>query len=265
MRVGEGAAGHQRRDDRCSGRLGEGQQLCGGTGAHDAAADVQHRFLGASQQLRGGLDLLAVRLRDGTVAGQVVARRPDEGHLGLLRVFRDVDEHGARAAGRGDLVGRGDRAGDLGGVLHEERMLGHRHGDADDVGLLEGIRAHQGREDLACDREQRHRVHVGVGDRRDEVRRARPRRRDRDADLAGCRGVALGGVTGALLVAHEDVAQGRRVHERVVDGEDRAAGQTEHVGHPQQLERADDGFGPREHGSGGSAGGRPRNGRSGVE
>src|ERR1017187_2949842 len=42
----------------------------------------------------------------------------------------------------------------------------------------------------------------------------------------GRQGVALGHVTGALFVAHEDVAD-RRVQERVVDREDGAAGQPE--------------------------------------
>ena len=265
VRVGERAAGHQRRDDGSAGRLGEGEQLVRGARAHDAAADVEHRLLRGLQQLRRRLDLLAMRLRDRAVAGQVIARRPDEGHLGLLRVLRDVHEHGAGAAGRGDLVGRGDRAGDLRGILHEEGVLRDRHGDADDVGLLEGVRAHQRREDLAGDGEEGHGVHVGVGDRRHEVRGARSGGRDRDADLAGCRGVTLGGVTGALLVADEDVAERRRVHERVVDREDRAAGQAEHVGHPQQFERTDDGRGSGEHRSGGSAGGRPGNGRSSVD
>jgi hypothetical protein len=43
---------------------------------------------------------------------------------------------------------------------------------------------------------------------------------------AGGVGVALGHVAGALLVAHEDVAD-RRVDDRVVHREDRAAGQAE--------------------------------------
>ena len=63
------------------------------------------------------------------------------------------------------------------------------------------------REHLAGDADDRHRVHVGVGDRGDEVGRAGAGGRDRDADLVGCGGVALGGVAGALLVAHQDVAE----------------------------------------------------------
>ena len=58
---------------------------------------------------------------------------------------------------------------------------------------------------LAGDRDDRHRVHVGVGDRGDQVGRARARGRHADADPAGRLRVALGRVAGALLVADQDV------------------------------------------------------------
>ncbi len=264
VRVGERAACHERGHDGCAGRLGERAQLCGRPRADHAAADVQHGLLGVGDQLRRGLDLLAVRLGHRPVAGEVDLRRPHEGRLGLLGVLRDVDEHGAGATGRRDLERRGDRAGDVLGALDQERVLGDRHRDADDVGLLEGVRAHEGREHLARDADDRHGVHVGVGDRGDEVGGARAGGRDGDADATGCRGIALGGVTGALLVADEDVTHRLVVHEGVVDGHDRPAGKTEDVGHPQQVEGADDRFRAREHGRRGGAGGRPGNGRGGV-
>ena len=79
----------------------------------------------------------------------------------------------------------GDRAGDVLGAGDEEAVLGDRHRDAADVGLLEGVRPDRRGGDLAGDGDDRHRVHVGVGDRRDEVRGARAGRRHADADLAG--------------------------------------------------------------------------------
>ena len=72
-----------------------------------------------------------------------------------------------------------------------------------------------------------HRVQHRVRQRRDEVRRARARRRDADADPPGGLRVPGGGVPRALLVAHEDVAHERGVVERVVGREDRAAGDAE--------------------------------------
>ena len=101
-------------------------------------------------------------------------------------------------------------------------MLRDRHRDAADVGLLEGVGADGGAGDLAGDRDDRHGVHVGVGERRHEVRRAGAGGRHADADLAGRGGVALGRMAGALLVADEDVADLLRVEHRVVGREDRA-------------------------------------------
>ena len=84
-----------------------------------------------------------------------------------------------------------------------------------------------------------HRVHVGVGDRRDEVGGARAGGRHADADLAGGAGVALGRVAGALLVADQDVADLGGVHQRVVGRQDRAAGDAEDGVDADALEGAD--------------------------
>ena len=49
-------------------------------------------------------------------------------------------------------------------------------------------------------------------------------------------------------MTHEDVAEVGAVHQRVVDGKDRAARQAEDVGDTEQLEGADDRLRAREHG-----------------
>ena len=68
---------------------------------------------------------------------------------------------------------------------------------------------------------------IASADRRDQVGRARAARRERDADLAGRLGVALGGVPAAGLVADEDVADAGVV-EGVVGRQVRATGQAEY-------------------------------------
>ena len=62
---------------------------------------------------------------------------------------------------------------------------------------------------------------------------------------AGDVGVALGHVAGALLVAHEDVAD-RRVEQRVVGRQDAPAGQAEHHLDAFHLEALDEGLGAGE-------------------
>ena len=145
----------------------------------------------------------------------------------LQRVFRHVDEHGAGATGRGKVEGLGDRARDLIGIGDEVVVLGDRHRDAADVGFLERIGADRRAGHLAGDRHHGHGVHVRIGDRRDEVGRARTAGRHADADSAGGGGVSLGGMASGLLVAHEDVADLGGVHEGVVGGQDRTTGDAE--------------------------------------
>ena len=73
-----------------------------------------------------------------------------------------------------------------------------------------------------------------VGDRRHQVGRAGARGRERDADLARGLRVALGGVSGALLVARLDVLE-VGVVDRVVRGQVGAAGDPEDVLDPSAL------------------------------
>ncbi len=264
VRVGERTPGHERGDNRRAGSLCQGEQLLRSAGADDATADVEHRLLGLRDQLSRSLDLLPVGFGHRPVPRQIDLRRPDERRLGLLGILRDVHQHGTGATRRGDLVGSRDRAGDVFGTLDQEGVLRDRHRDPHDVGFLERISAHEAREDLARDAQQRHGVHVGIRDRRDEVRGPRPRRRDGNTDLARCRRVPFGCVTGTLLVSDEDVTNCLVVHEWVVDGHDRAAGKAEDIGHSQEVERTDDRLSARHHRRRGAASGGPGHGRGDV-
>ena len=238
MAVRERAASHQGGDDGDPGQLGQHRQLAGGAGPDHAAADVQDGALRLEDQPGGLADLLGVRPGHRAVAGQVQLVRPLVRRGGLQRGLRDVDEHRAGAAGGGDVERLGDGARDLGRVGHEEVVLGDRHRDAADVRLLEGVRADRRGSDLAGDRHDRDRVHVRVGERRDQVRGAGPRRRHAHADAAGRRGVPLRGVARALLVADQDVPDGA-VHQRVVRREDGATGDPEDVLRARSLQRPD--------------------------
>ncbi len=180
-----------------------------------------------------------MRAGDRTIPRQVDRRRPGEGRLTDEGVLADVDEDGARPTRASDVEGLGDRARDLVGIGHEVVVLGDRHRDAADVRLLEGIGPDRAAGHLAGDRDDRHRVHVGVSNRGHEVGRARPRRGHAHADLSGRRGIPFSGVARALFVAHEDVAHLGGVHERVVCRQDRATRDAEDRVDTDRLERED--------------------------
>ena len=128
-------------------------------GVDDAAAGIEDRALGLLQRLDGGEDRVGVALglrlvvQDARLLGRGI------GGGGELDVLGDVDEHRAGAAVGGDVEGLVDGLGELGGVLHQPVVLGAGPGDADGVGLLEGVVAdHEGR-DLAGQDDDRDRVH----------------------------------------------------------------------------------------------------------
>ena len=237
--VREGAARHQCGDHRDAGQLGQFPQLFGGLAADDPAADVEHGFVRGGDQLGGLVDLTVVRFGVRLVARQIHARRPAERARGLQHVFRDVDEHRARPSAGGDVEGLGHHPRDVVAVADQEVVLGDRHGDAGDVGLLEGVRADQRAADLPGHGDHRDRIHLRVGQRCHQVGGPGTRGGHHDADLPGGVRVAAGCVAGTLLVANQDVPQLLRVEQRVVDGEHGAAGDTEDDLDVELLQRPD--------------------------
>ena len=165
---------HQRRRDRCLGELGKTDQLTVGAADDHATARIDHRALGLRQSLgsRGDLLGMACGVR-GVVPGNDRRVRP-----GVIvdvlppHVHAHVDQHRTGATGLGDVHGLRDDLREVVGLLDQVAVLDDRQGDTDDVGLLEGVRADARRADLPGQRNHRHGVHVGVGDRRDQVRRA---------------------------------------------------------------------------------------------
>src|SRR5438552_3061065 len=85
-------------------------------------------------------------------------------------------------------------------------------------------RASAARAHLAGDRQERHRVHVGVGDRGHQVGGAGARGGGAHPHPPGHLRVALGHVAGALLVADQERADRRVVVERVEERDHRPAG-----------------------------------------
>ena len=163
-----------------------------------------------------------------------------EDHLGAGDVGRHVDEDGAGASGRGDVERLAHGGGQVIGGLQQEAVLDDGHRDAHDVGFLERVGADDGALHLAGDHDHGHAVHIGGGDGGDDVRGARPARHEADAGSPGHARVAVGHMGRALLVAREDVTDGRIV-ERVVDFDDGAAGIPEDHVDALGLEGSDDG------------------------
>ena len=243
--VGEGPAGHEGRHDREVRLLGEATEPVGGVRLDDAAAGVEDGTLGFVDEPHRGLHLTGVALHRRLVAGQVDGAGSMPLHLGVEDVLRDVDEDGTGTTRGGEVEGLGDDVGELLDGGDEVVVLRTRHGDAPGVGLLEGVHPDRLRRHLAGDRHHRDRVHVGVLEGGDEVRRPRSGGRHAHAHPAGGVGVPGGHVAGTLFVSGQDVADGA-VEEGVVGGQDRPAGHAEDDLDPFVFERSDEGLGSGE-------------------
>ena len=198
---------------------------------NDAVACENQRPLGGVDQLEGALIFLGTRAPVGTelrfLRGSGV---PIELARRLLRVFRDVDVHGTGTAPGRDLERFAEGRRDVVGARHQIVVLGNRQRDAGDVRFLERIGADKLAAHLAGDADDGRAVHHRRRDARHHVRRARSRRRNRDADPAARARIAVGHVRRALLVADEHVAD-RIIEHRVIRRKDGAARIPEDVGH----------------------------------
>ena len=250
--VRERAPRHEGRDHVDVAQLGQLAQFLCRVRLEDPAACVDDGSRSGQDQLGGLADLagmaLGRRLVAGEAGGDLLVGRPvpverAAGVAGVDDVLGDVDQHRPGATGRGDVERLAHDAGDVGCLGHEPVVLGDRHGDAGRIALLERVGADGGCRDLAGDAHHRDRVEVGVGQRRDYVGGSGAARDHADAGPARHVGVALGHVAGALFVADEHVTDGA-LDDRVVDGQDRTAGQPEDDLDALQLEGLDEGLSP---------------------
>ena len=241
VRRGERAEAHQRARDREAVGGRELDELLGGVRVDDAAAGVDDRAPRGRHRLRRLADLLGVAVRRRLIAGQVDVADRLVVDVRAREVLRDVDDDRTGPPRAREVERLVDRARDLLRRTDLEGVLDDRHRDAERVGLLEAVGADEVGAHLTGDEHRRHGVHHRVDDRRDDVRRAGAGGGERDADLAGRLRVALGSVSAAGLVAHEDVADAA-VDERVVGGKVGAPGEAEYDVHTLRLQALHDGI-----------------------
>ena len=187
-----------------------------------AAAREYERALRSAQDLRSVLELFrAYRVSRGTrrkldrrVIPYIVA-------FTLLRVLRDVDEHGTGTAAFGDMERLFDGRGNVLGLGNQKIVLRDRKGDACDVCFLKRICTDDTARNLPCNKDDGRRIEHRRGYPRDEIRGTWARGRDRDAGTPGSTPKAVGHVRRALLVPHENVMD-TRIEQGIIDRQNRA-------------------------------------------
>mmetsp|Transcript_21101 Transcript_21101/g.51973 ORF Transcript_21101/g.51973 Transcript_21101/m.51973 type:complete len:352 (-) Transcript_21101:159-1214(-) len=213
------SCGH--RDLRLDGELAH---LVARPGANDARARVDEGPLRLGDELRGALDRL-VRAHGDAVYGLGV-------HVGLgvwlhlecagSYVLGQINEHGARAAGHGDLEGLVDAARKLLNGAYEHVPLGAGRGDAHRVALLEGVGANRTCRHLPTEDYHGSPILERVLHGRDEVGGAGPAGDEDHTGPSRHTREALGHVPCALLVAAEHKLEVLALIDGIKDGEDGA-------------------------------------------
>ena len=173
-----------------------------------ARADQDRDFLAGVQNAGGAPQVGVVRRRarpgeaDARMQGPVLARRALVRH-----VLQVVGKHQRRHTALAERDA--DRAVDE--VAHLRRGCGLLHKGAGDVlvhaakiEFLLVVAAHGGARLLSGDRQHGHVVHTGVVESGDQMRRARSRCRQADAEMAREFGVGAGHERGHFLVANLD-------------------------------------------------------------
>ena len=153
-----GAEAHQGRGDRDSRDLDQlAQQLRRlGPGVDDAAAGIDHRAFGRSQQRHGLANLRRIALHARRVGNvDVVLARRMIGTDPELHVLGNVDQHRSGTAGGCDIERLVQHFRQVVDVAHQPVVLGAGTGDADGVAFLECVIADQMRGDLPGDADQR--------------------------------------------------------------------------------------------------------------
>lgn len=228
----------QGRGDGDARLVGQFLQDLGAIGAGEQTlAHVQDGFLGdvhqAGDTVNGALELLLAQLASGQ------GRRAREGRDGAVHgdglaedaggdILGQIDQHGAGAAGGGDLEGLMDAAGELGHGLDHDIPLGAGARDSDHVGLLEGIGTDQAGGDLAAEDDHGGAIGQGILHRGDHIGGTGAGGNQDDTGIARGAGVTLRHVAGALLVAGENEVKVFGVVDGIEHGEDSATGVTDY-------------------------------------
>ena len=230
MLTGHDVQGGQSGDEGRSDELDElGEVLSGNLRPVQATAQIEDGSLGRGDHLGGLSQAPLVGLTRQAVAGQVPGRGPHELGEPLLGILGDVDENRTGASSGGDVEGLSHARDDVLGTGDEEGVLDEGHCGPDDVGLLEGVRPDSAASDLPGDGQHGHGVHVCVTDGGDEIGGSGTGGGNAHPGATSDHGVSLGGMTSALLVAHQDVADLRRGEQGVIEGQDGAARHPEDV------------------------------------
>ena len=184
---------------------------------YHAAARIENRSLGSQHEINGLLNRIRICRESRMIRAMTHTILALIGPFRELHVLRNVDNHRPGTTGRRHIKGFVDYPGQIVHVAHEIVVLGTTAGDTDRVAFLKRIGANEMARHLSGDDHHGNGIHHGVRNWCDGVCRSGPGRHEHDTRLAGGPRIALGGMTGTLLMANQNVANLLLPIKRIID------------------------------------------------
>ena len=200
-----------------------------------AAAHKGQRALRLQERFHRRVDSAFFSLKKPGIAFQMHFLRIVEIHLRAENVGGDVHYHRPRPPRPGDEERLFDGPKQILRTLDEIIMLRDWRRDAADVRFLERVLADDGSRHLSGETNERNRIHIGGGDARHEIRAARSRSREANADFSRSARVAVRRQRRALLMTHKDMREFHFI-DFIVQRQDDAARITENDVHALLLQ-----------------------------
>jgi hypothetical protein len=239
MLVGDRAARHSVQEKGRAERVGRAFDRVARRRPADLRADQETRALGLRQELGGARDRLGIARRARRMLER--ARRRQIGVV--VEVHEEIERHLEEDRARHVRLRDPERGVDVLGhpthLRHLHAPLGDRAHEGDRIHVLKRPHVAQELRARAADDDHRDPRALRVRDRGDDVGDAGTGGDRAHAGPAGDARVAVGGVTGGLLVANVDDLD-LLVEASVVDGLDVAAAEREKVRRSVALERLRD-------------------------
>lgn len=139
-------------------------------------------------------------------------------HPGLLNIFRDIDQDGARSSRGGNPKGLRDNGEEFSDVPDQKVVFGDRNTQSIGINLLKSICPDKGGWNLTRDADNRDAIEPRIGNGGQYVRRSRPGGCETDLDFSADAGHALCDESGALLVPCKNVSDPAIPGQGIING-----------------------------------------------
>ena len=229
IRAGITAQAHQGIGNRKTKTARERRQLLGSVGENHPAAGINHRPLGAKQQLNRFLDLPEMPLDHRVIRTHLNLGGVLELALVGRNILRDIDQNRPGTTRIGNIKCLFHRRGEVTHILDQEVMLDTGTGNTDRIALLEGVLTDIMRRHLPGNDHHRDRIHVRRRNTCHGIGRAGARSDQCHTDALRRPCQSIGSMDRCLLMTHQNMLDFVLFEQLVVDVKNRPTRITEYV------------------------------------